>query len=433
MNQPHRDSTETLRRFFLWHIHPPRITTRALCATATFGLGIATLVLFMLLCGTGFVLMLYYVPTPQQALSSTADIEHAVAFGGLLRAAHRLAAHAMVLTLALHLLRIALTAAYVGRTVNWLLGLGLLISTLGLSFTGYLLPWDQLSFWAVSVSGGLADHVPLIGAAARRVLLGGSQVGGAALTRFYALHVAVLPAMTTALLALHLWRLRKDGGLARDPMAGPPQLIPSYPSLLRAEVAVACFVTAAVLGAALFLPAPLGGWPDPHAPSDPEKTPWYFLWLQEMVSHSAPVGGFVFPGLLFALLLSLPFVDRQVENVGQALGGPGVRRTALIAFAASCLGAAALLEALFVRPDVATWLAGQGPLTRDLCSPGSGLLALALLGGMSFGFAGRSRRAGLLAALLALVCGVLVFSLVAYLRGPGWVFYWPWQKWPHAG
>ncbi len=132
--------THRMRRNFLFHIHPVRVATRTLDPTATLGLGVMTLTLFGVLAASGVLLMIYYVPTPGEAYSSIQDIEYAVTFGGFLRALHRWAGHAMVLTAFLHLLRVAFTGAYFRRELNWTIGLGLFLLTLGLAFTGYLLP-----------------------------------------------------------------------------------------------------------------------------------------------------------------------------------------------------------------------------------------------------------------------------------------------------
>ena len=265
---------------------------------ATLGLGVMTLTLFVALALSGVLLMIYYVPTPGEAYTSTQDLEYAVTFGAFLRALHRWAGHAMVLTAFLHLLRVSFTGAYFRRELNWTIGLGLFLLTLGLAFTGYLLPWDQLAFWAVSVSANMLDYIPWVGGFLKKILLGGREVGQAALIRFYMLHVAFLPGLMLGLAVLHVWRVRKDGGLAREP-EGPENAstVPAWPHLLLREAILVVVLLTLLCLTATFVSAPLGGAPDIHNPSNPEKTPWYFLWIQEMVSYSAPVGGFLFPGL----------------------------------------------------------------------------------------------------------------------------------------
>ena len=148
------------------------------------------------------------------------DLRGSVAFGTFLRNMHRWAAHGMVAVVFLHMCRVFLTGSYKKpREFNWVLGVVLLLLTLFLSFTGYLLPWDQLAFWAITVGTAIAGYAPVVGKEMQFLLLGDANVGQEALLRFYVLHVAVLPAVLTLLIAIHFWRIRKDGGLSRPPEA----------------------------------------------------------------------------------------------------------------------------------------------------------------------------------------------------------------------
>jgi quinol-cytochrome oxidoreductase complex cytochrome b subunit len=209
------------RPSFAVHLHPPVVRARTLRAATTFGLGLAAAFLGVLLLATGALLMFYYVPTPTGAHASLQDLQAVVPFGAFLRSLHRVAAHAMVVVVALHLARVLLHEADAPpRAVNAWVGLGLLLCTLGLSFTGYLLPWDQRAFWACTVGADLASAVPGIGPKVRLFLLGGDTVGGPALLRFYALHVAALPVLGALLTGYHVWRIRKDGGLAQPAEGG---------------------------------------------------------------------------------------------------------------------------------------------------------------------------------------------------------------------
>ncbi|HLE81367.1 MAG TPA: cytochrome b N-terminal domain-containing protein, partial [Dehalococcoidia bacterium] len=155
------------------------------------------------------------------------ELQFQVPLGQFTRNMHRWSAHAMMIVVVLHMLRVFYTGAYrAPREFNWILGVFLLLLTLGASFTGYLLPWDQLSFWAITVGTNIAGYAPLIGQATRGLLLGGPAVGQEALIRFYTLHVALLPLALIVLVSLHLWRVRKDGGLAAS---GPrPALEPEH-------------------------------------------------------------------------------------------------------------------------------------------------------------------------------------------------------------
>jgi len=203
------------RPSFLVHLHPPLVRVRTLRFRTTYGLGLLAVFSALLLLVTGALLMVFYVPAPALAHASIEDLHAVVPFGGFVRSLHRVAANAMVVVVVLHLVRVALREADAPpRTANAWVGTGLLILTLGLAFTGYLLPWDQRAFWACTVGADLVGSFPWLGPAFRRMLLGGDEVGGRALLRFYALHCMVLPLLGAVLTAYHLWRIRKDGGLA---------------------------------------------------------------------------------------------------------------------------------------------------------------------------------------------------------------------------
>src|SRR5208283_4606602 len=215
---PHSDlgrSATSFTNFFL-HVQPVKVHRHSLRATYTWGLGLISFFLFLILAVTGVLLMFYYVPSTTQAYDRMLDLRGTVAFGIFLRNMHRWSAHGMVAIVFLHMCRVFLTGAYKKpREFNWVLGVLLLLVTLFLSFTGYLLPWDQLAFWAITVGTSIAAYAPIIGKQMQFVLLGDTTVGQEALLRFYVLHVAVLPAVLVLLMAVHFWRIRKDGGLSR--------------------------------------------------------------------------------------------------------------------------------------------------------------------------------------------------------------------------
>ncbi len=212
-NEMDRSLVMTTNLFF--HLHPVKVNRKSLRATYTFGLGIISAILFLTLTVTGVLLVFYYVPATSLAYSTMKDLQTSIPLGQLVRNMHRWSAHLMVLVVILHMVRVFYTGAYKPpREFNWVIGVFLLLLTLGLSFTGYLLPWDQLSFWAITVGTNIAGYAPVLGGAARSILLGGPEVGQSTLIRFYALHVVVLPLALVALLSIHLWRVRKDGGLA---------------------------------------------------------------------------------------------------------------------------------------------------------------------------------------------------------------------------
>jgi quinol-cytochrome oxidoreductase complex cytochrome b subunit len=197
------------------HLHPVKVKRRSLRWSYSFGLGVVAIILYAVLIFTGVLLMFYYVPSVERAYPTMKEIQFSVPLGQFTRNMHRWAAHGMVLVVVLHMVRVFYTGAYKPpRQFNWIIGLFLLLLTLGASFTGYLLPWDQLSYWAITVGTNIAGYAPGLGPIMREMLLGGPEVTQSTLIRFYTLHIAFLPLSLALLVSVHLWRVRKDGGLA---------------------------------------------------------------------------------------------------------------------------------------------------------------------------------------------------------------------------
>lgn len=196
---------------FVMHIYPVKMRRREVSFRYSWYLGVISTVLLGSLVASGVYLMFFYVPSPSQAYTNIQTIQTEVAFGQYVRNVHRWSAHLMVLAVAAHMARVFYRGAYKPpREFNWVIGVVLLLLTLLMSFTGYLLPWDQLAYWAVTVGTEMADYVPLIGEQVKEMLLGGPTVGETTLLRFYVLHVAVLPLTLVMVLTIHLWRWRKD-------------------------------------------------------------------------------------------------------------------------------------------------------------------------------------------------------------------------------
>ncbi len=363
-NLPHTDlgrSKTSFNNFFL-HIHPVKVHKHTLRPWFTMGLGLISLFLFLILVVTGILLMFYYVPSTTQAYDRMLDLRGSVAFGVFLRNMHRWSAHGMVAAVFLHMCRVFFTGSYKKpREFNWVIGVLLFLITLFLSFTGYLLPWDQLAFWAITVGTAIAGYAPVVGDQMRFVLLGDTTVGQEALLRFYVLHVAVLPVVMVGLIAIHFWRIRKDGGLSRpedaDIVAAETDVAPaaaiaatdainviekkhygiqglvrgpfpkignvpdnsvfSYPNLLLAEVFVFILTVLGVLVVSALFDAPLEEAVNVLHPPNPAKAPWYFLGLQEMVSYSAFWGGVGIPAIEVLVLLLVPYFDRGQKGIGK--------------------------------------------------------------------------------------------------------------------
>jgi quinol-cytochrome oxidoreductase complex cytochrome b subunit len=196
------------------HLSSVKIRKRSLSFRVTWFLGTLSLGTFLILVATGIPLMLYYHPSVPQAYADMKDLRFAVSAGVFLRNLHRWSAHAMVLLVFAHLFKVFYRGAYrPPREFNWVIGVVLLMLTLFLSYTGYLLPWDQLAFWAITVGSNLISAVPVFGTKIRFLVLGGHTVNANALLRFYVLHCVILPLTAAIFVAIHFWRIRKDGGI----------------------------------------------------------------------------------------------------------------------------------------------------------------------------------------------------------------------------
>jgi cytochrome b6 len=295
--------------------------------SAWYYLGGMTLFLFIVQVTTGILLLLYYRPSAEEAYESVQFLMAEVQFGWLIRSIHSWAAHLMVFTLFVHLFSVLLLKAYrPPREVTWVSGIGLMGLVLAFGFTGYLLPWNELAYFATKVGTEITGAVPLAGRFLRRLLRGGDEVTGATLTRFYGIHVAVLPACATVLLGLHLMLVQKHGmsvplGVERE--GGSGRRMPFVPNFLLRD-AIGWLAALAILAAlAAYFPAELGKKADPFAPAPIGIKPeWYFMFmfqtLKYLPSYILGIEGEVVGVVGFALaglfLLLLPFIDRQAAR-----------------------------------------------------------------------------------------------------------------------
>lgn len=468
-----------VNNFFL-HIFPAKVQPYSLRPSYTMGLGVIATILFIILTITGALLMFFYIPSVSRAYRDMKDLQFVVSYGVLLRNMHRWSAHGMVMVVLLHMSRVFYTASYRRpREFNWVMGVVLWLLTLFLSFTGYLLPWDQLAFWAITVGTSIASYPPWIGNAIRTLMLGGNTVSQGALIRFYALHVFVLPIGVMLLIAVHFWRVRKDGGLSRplldaneaqsvvppegtlakgvktyalmeltgatSPMVesqDPDGSVSSWPHLTFRLVLLFQVVLILVIAVSLLWNAPLEELANVIHPPNPAKAPWYFLGLQELVSYSALVGGVVVPAVAVLGLMSIPYVDTGsssscpchwgVADCGQK-AAPGVwftsaagRRVALISFLAAIPVVPALiylnskLGLRMLYPGAPQWM-------LDIFNPATLLLVLmAVTSALVVRLSG-SRRLGAISLYSSFLSAYTVLIIIGtYFRGPNWAWIWPW-------
>src|SRR5215471_4268194 len=281
-----------------------------------------TLFLFSVQVVTGILLLLYYRPTAESAFESVRFIMAEVRFGWLMRSIHSWSANLMIFTLFVHMASVYLTRAYrPPRQLTWISGVALLMLVLGFGFSGYLLPWNKLAFFATQVGTQIVGSVPLIGTFALTFLRGGPNVTGATLTRFYGFHVAVLPALTTALLALHLLLVQIYGmSTPSDDKSG--RSMPFFPNFLLRDI-VGWLVALGVLAAlAAIFPWELGEKADPFASAPKGIRPeWFFMWMFQTLKI-VPAHVMIFEGervaiLGFGLLLALIVAVPLLEAAGQ--------------------------------------------------------------------------------------------------------------------
>jgi quinol-cytochrome oxidoreductase complex cytochrome b subunit len=214
-NDSPRNRSYVIMNNVLYHLHPVKVKRHGVRLSYTLCLGGLSFFLFILLTITGIFLMFYYRPTSPAAFEDIQALSTNIAFGQLVRNMHRWGAHAMVLTVFLHMARVFYHGAYKPpREFNWVVGVVLLFLTLMLSFTGYLLPWDQLALWAVTVGSNMANYTPVIGDQVSFALVGGVQITPDTLLRWYVLHVLFFPFIIVIFMAVHFWRVRKDGGIS---------------------------------------------------------------------------------------------------------------------------------------------------------------------------------------------------------------------------
>src|SRR5215471_804129 len=279
-----------------------------------------TLFLFSIQAVTGILLLLYYRPTAESAFESVQFVMAKVQFGWLIRSLHSWSANLMILTLLIHMASVYLTRAYTRpREITWLSGVGLLVLVLGFGFSGYLLPWNKLSFFATQVGTQIVGSVPIVGSFMLRFLRGGTSVSGATLTRFYGFHVAVLPALTTAFLGIHLLLVQLHG-MSAPQGHNPDRKMPFFPNFLLRDI-VGWLVALGILAAlAAIFPWELGEKADPFASAPKGIRPeWFFMWMfQTLKIVPAHIMGFegeqvaiLAFGLLLLLIAAVPLMETE--------------------------------------------------------------------------------------------------------------------------
>ena len=302
----------SMRPNFFHHLHPPTIPAAQARWRYTLGAGGIALFLTLLLVITGALEMFYYIPTPTDAPLSIQTITYLVPFGGLIRNIHFWSAQLLIIFSAVHLVRVVFTGAYIPpRRFNYLLGLILFLFFILLNFTGYILRWDTGIQWALIVGTNLIKTIPLIGNNSYQILIGGTQPGSAALIRFYAWHIFGLAIMTAILIGWHIFRVRRDGGIALPPprLRTDPERISRF-ALVRREILAMLLTSAALIMLSVFSPAPIASPITQLTSIEAEsRAPWFFLWVQQMLKWGDPfLWGILVPVACLLILTLIPYI-----------------------------------------------------------------------------------------------------------------------------
>ena len=416
-------------RSLIQHARPVRVSAAALRFTHTFGLGGMSLVLFLLLLGTGLLMIFVYEPSPEGAYKSILFMQDETLFGRLIRGAHHWSANLLIAVAALHMLRVFLTGAFHGRRrSNWLIGLGMLFLILVSGFTGYLLPWDQISYWAVTICTEMLGYVPVAGPTLQRLVIGGTEIGAATILNFYALHTVVAPLGLILLMTWHFWRVRLTGGVVVP--SGGGHYLPYRPDLVEREKAVALILIACVIVITILFGAPLDQPANPGLSPNPVKAPWYFAGLQELLLHFHPLFAvFVIPLAATLALVGVSYLRLDENLPGNWFLTLKGRRMATVAAVTAVLATTVLvlLDEFVVGPG--GWLPGFAPVIGDGLLPSTVLVVGVIAFYMSltkYFAASLNENVQALFVLFAVSFAVLTVIGV-WFRGAGMALMWPWQ------
>jgi len=393
------------------------------------------LVLFGLLLFTGVLMMFAYEPSPDRAWQSVDSLQGDTLFGELIRGVHYWSANLLIPISVLHLLRVFLTGAYQGRRrANWYIGLGIIFFVLMSGFTGYLLPWDQTAYWAITICTEMLGQVPGIGPAMQGIVLGGTEIGPPTMINFYALHIAVTPLAMIALLTWHFWKVREAGGVVlpairpddtRDNLRALP-----FSDLLLREAVVTAVLIAVVLVLAFFFSAPLGDPANPGISPNPAKAPWYFLGLQELLIHfDALFAVVVIPLCVLAGLIAVSLAPTEDRLQGDWFLTPKGRRMSLVAALTAIVAVPVfvLVDEHLVGSD--GWFPGAASIVSNGVVPFALLIAGIAVYGMLLRKIFAPTRSEMVQTLFVLlfVAFVVLTATGVWFRGEGMSLVWPWQ------
>jgi quinol-cytochrome oxidoreductase complex cytochrome b subunit len=433
------DDRQRYRRLFnslALHFRPRVVPERTLQFSLTWGLGGMAVVLVAVLFASGLMMKLVYQPVPDRAYASIIYLQNTVVFGQLIRNLHHWSGNALLLIVFLHLLRVFFSGAFhAPRQFNWIIGLLMFLLVLGSNFSGYLLPWDQLAYWAITICTGMLEYIPVIGDGLQKVVRGGLDIGPATLSNFYAIHTAVIPACLLFLMPFHFWRVRKAGGLVipRTPQEDPGdrgESVAVIPNLIMREVVVALVVVAVLMIGSIAFNAPLEAKANPGLSPNPTKAPWYFAGIQELLLHFHPlVAVLAIPLIVLTALLFLPYLRYEADTAGVWFCSYRGRQMALVAAVVSLIVTPLGIIADEYIVDFAAWLPSIPPVFSNGIIPAA--LALACITGfywlMKKKYTATGNEALQSVFILLLVAFIILTITCIWFRGSGMALMWPWE------
>ncbi len=411
------------------HLHPRKINVRTLPLTHTFGLGGMAALLVLTQFISGLLLKFHYKPSPENAYNSIVYIREELLFGSLIRNVHHWSAILLLCIAALHLLRVFFTGAYrKPRHTTWMIGVVLLTLVVLFNFTGYLLPWDQLSYWAVTISTGLVEYIPLIGDNIRETLLGGMDVSNQALLNFYNLHTGIMPFLIIILMVYHFWKIRKAGGVIVAEKYKMSPKVDANPHLITRELVVALVLAAIIMVLSIVWDAPLAGRANPSVSPNPAKAPWYFMGLQELLIHFHPFFAVVIPLTIIFGVFYLPFMKFQDQGAGIWFISEKGKKTVL--YSAVISGFAAIVFILLSEflPDPGDVMPSVSSIITTGIFPFTGVvLSIYVYLNILKRKVGMSRAEYIQSLFVILVVSYSVLSITGiFFRGEGMKLIWPW-------
>jgi quinol-cytochrome oxidoreductase complex cytochrome b subunit len=397
-------------RTILLHLHPAKVNEASIQFNRTFGLGGMAALLIVIQIITGISLRFYYTPVPAEAYNSVLFLKNQVLFGQFIRNIHYWSGVFLLLIAFLHFLRVFLTGAYSGiRKANWLFGLALLWLIVLLNFTGYLLPWDQLAYWAITVSTNIIGYLPIIGESLRTLIINGKELNADTLRTFFAFHTAVLPFLLLVLVIYHFWKVRKAGGILLPETDKKPEMVPVMPNLVFKEFIVALVLIAVLFTFSTLFNAPLLEKANPAYSLNPTKAPWYFAGVQELLMHFHPFfAAFIIPLGFVVFLAWIPFLKYTEAPGGHWFISQKGRKSSedTAKFAAGVTIAGILFNEYILNFEVLL-----SPVPAFISN---GILPLAILLGFMAGFY-RYYLKKLSLSKAELVQAVFVFVIVAFI------------------